>query len=174
MPKGRDILRHPGAAVAAVVVAGLGMAGCGAGRGGGGEVTLNDTPDTTAPAPPSATAEATTPPTTTTQRAFAPIVGRIAHTKNGNGVKEGTWAYYGPGTGEIDVKKVGPTPLADGSTIQGLCHLAGRTIELRLQSPGLNLDATNDWAKLDQIPGSAGPAWVPTVYTEFSKPLPNC
>lgn len=132
------------------------------------ERTATTSPDT------SSTAEQTAPAaSTSTTKQFTPIVGRVAHTENAQGVKEGVIPTRGAGETASDREETRPI-IQDGATVQVLCHLVGRTIDLRIQSPGLGLSETSDWLKLQDT--GFGPEFVPDVFvdTRVDTPVPKC
>lgn len=129
--------------------------------------TATTNPNTTSS--PESTATTTAP---TTTKKFTPIIGRIAHTENANGVKEGVFPTRGAGESAGDREK--NRLLSDGTTVQVLCHLVGREVDLRIQSPALGIPETSDWLRLDNT--GFGPEYVPDVYvdTPVDKPVPGC
>lgn len=162
-----DILQRKSSRVVAgsLAVMLLGSA-CGAERTNG---TATTNPNMTSSSEGTTT---TTAPTTTTTKKFTPIVGSVAHTENAQGVKEGVFTTRGGGDEAKDREVVRLLP--EGATVQVLCHFVGREIDLRAQSPGLGLDSTTDWLRLNET--GQGPEAVPDVFVDTSvdKPVPGC
>lgn len=160
--RGGNVLKQRGSIfntlLAATGAAGaVALAGCGSGESG-------QTATVTEPAPTTSTAPANT---------FKPIVGTVAHTENPQGYKEGTWTYRGPFDTATDREMARQNPIAEGATVQVLCHEDGRTIDLRAQSPNIGTDYTDDWLQL-QTPQGSGPEWIPDVYVDTAQTPPEC
>lgn len=139
--------------------------------GGAGALALTGCGEGSSQGTVTATQEA--PASTTAPESFKPIPGTVAHTENPQGYKEGTWTYQGPFDTETDRQMARQAPIAEGATVQVLCHEDGRTIDLRSQSPNLGIDYTDDWLRM-QTPEGAGPEWIPDVYVDTAQTPPEC
>lgn len=113
------------------------------------------------------------PASTTPIESHKPIPGTVAHTENPQGYKEGTWTYQGPFDTAADRQMARQAPIAEGATVQVLCHEDGRTIDLRAQSPNIGQEYTDDWLRM-QTPEGAGPQWIPDVYVDTAQTPPEC